>query len=163
MPDAETLSQARSRLTIRCDEGEVVLEYRDPARLGARMADGRLRLVQSWTAEGQGDEVIVAFRVRDASSGAAGGDPVQTAERLRREGKPGEALAVLKAYLPKVREQALQDRLANEVRNLEETEPARIPESRGRSARPTGLTNRLATWPTAPSGGPKRWTAATPR
>jgi hypothetical protein len=122
-PDAETLAQPRERATIRCDEGEVALRFLNPARLSVRpIADGRLRLYASWTSEGEKDEVVVAFNVRDASAGAGSGDPMESAGRLIREGKPGEAQSILKGYLQKVKEQALRDKVEQQLKSLEESE-----------------------------------------
>lgn len=121
-PDADTIAQARERITVRCEEGDVVFEYFEPAKLSVRTVDGRLRLVQSWAAEPQNDEVAVGFRVRDASGGIGNLDPVQAAAKLSKEGKSGEAQSVLRNYLPKIKEQALKDKVEQELRGLEEAE-----------------------------------------
>jgi hypothetical protein len=121
-PDADTLAQPRSRVTIRCDEGEVALEYLDPARLAPRHSEGRLILVQTWPVEMREGEAVVGIRVRDASGGSGPADPVQAAAAARKAGRLGEALSILRGYLGRVKEQAIRDRVEAEVKALEESE-----------------------------------------
>jgi TolA-binding protein len=114
--------QSTSRVTCSTEDGEFNIEYLDPARVKARTVDKSIRLTQTWAVDGQVASPAFGFRIRESGMGASLLDPSQAASQLREQGKSGEALALLRDQIKKVKEAPVREKMDAQIKQLEEGE-----------------------------------------
>lgn len=110
-----------SRIHCTAEEGEFAIEYSEPARVKYRTIDGRIRIFQTWTVDPSVD--TFTFRIREAGGGPNEVfNPAEEIVKLRGQGKLGEALAIARQAVTKIKEPPVKERMLDEIRGLEEQE-----------------------------------------
>jgi hypothetical protein len=110
-----------SRITCSAEDGDFAIEYAEPARVKYRTVDGRLRIFQTWTVDPQAEDPAFIFRIREAG-GAGPLDPQAALSELKAQRKYGEALALARDQVKKIREVPVREKMDADIRSLEETE-----------------------------------------
>lgn len=122
VPDPEAATQPRSRMSFRTPDGPFVLEYSEPVRITARaLPDGRHRIVQIFPFDAQQEVVEFGLRIREESA-AGESDPQRAAGKAKEARRLGEALSILRNFLPGIKEAPLREKIEREIRGLEEGE-----------------------------------------
>ena len=117
----ETPERAVDRISFRSEEGEVVVEYSEPAQVRVEPVRGGLRVIQSFAVEPGETDAMFALMVREAAFGTEG-DVFERVAKLRRQRKFGAALAQLSEELPKTKDPAVRERIENDLRQFLEME-----------------------------------------
>jgi hypothetical protein len=123
--------QTTRSISFASDDGDVVVEYRDPARVRTERVRGGLRVVQTFPVDSGATDQLIQLTISDAGRGGAGGDPLRAATEIRRE-RPGDALALLRKHLPQVREPARREEVEGHIRQLEADEQRELADLRSR-------------------------------
>jgi hypothetical protein len=110
-----------SRITLSAEDGDFAIEYAEPARVKYRTVDGRLRIFQTWTVDPQAEDPAFIFRIREAG-GLGPLDPQAALSELKAQRKYGEALALARDQVKKIREVPVREKMEGEIKNLEDLE-----------------------------------------
>jgi len=104
------------------EDGDFAIEYLDPATVKFRNIDGRLRIFQTWKVEAQAEDPSFTFRIRESGGGSGPVDFWGALAELKTQRKYGEALALAREQVKKVKEAAVKERIEAEIKNLQENE-----------------------------------------
>jgi hypothetical protein len=118
----EPNDQPVDRIIVSGEEGDLVLEYGEPARVRARTVDGRLRLSQTFAVDPTREDPAFVVLFKPAAVGTGAVDPLEAAKKARGAGRPGEAVSLLRLHVRTLKEAAQKDKVETEIRQLDDLE-----------------------------------------
>jgi len=106
------------------EDGDFAIEYIDPgpATVKFRNVDGRIRLFQTWKVDPQAEDPSFTFRIKESGGGSGPVDFWGAMAEAKTQKKFGEAAAMAREQVKKVREAAVKERIDGEIRALQESE-----------------------------------------
>ncbi len=118
VPDAA--DRTTERISFASEEGDVVVQYSEPARIRVDQVRGGLRVVQFFQIDPGETDAEFGLRVYESASEVE--DALIKVARERSKGRMGAALAILREEIKKVKDPSLYERFEHDMRELDEIE-----------------------------------------